>query len=69
MAKLSRINDYYTIETLAELLGIAPATLYSYISRKGIKPDKIGTTPLVKLSDLGQFKARIDNVRKLLEDA
>jgi excisionase family DNA binding protein len=64
--KLDTIGGYWTIAALAEALGVASRTLDGYIREHKVPITKMGGTPLVRLSDLDGYRARIGNVRKLL---
>jgi excisionase family DNA binding protein len=65
--KLGRINDLWTIAALADALGVATGTIESYIWRKGIPVTLLGTTRLLRLSDLDGYKVKLGTARKLLE--
>jgi excisionase family DNA binding protein len=65
--KLSSMGSYYTIASMAEALGVSPHTLDGWCREHGVKLTKLGSASLVRLEDLDSYRARIANVRKLLE--
>jgi excisionase family DNA binding protein len=65
--KLDTLGGYYTIASMAEALGVSPRALDTFIHEHGVKVTKLGGTPLVRLTDLDQYRAKIGHVRRLLE--
>jgi hypothetical protein len=65
--RLNGLVEYRTIAGWAEVFGVAPHTLETWVRAHCVKVTKLGGTPLLTIDDLDGYKARIGAVRRLLE--
>jgi hypothetical protein len=65
--KVDSLGPYFTFPAMAEALGVAPTTLRIWVARHNVPVTKLGSTPLLRLDDLGEFRVRLKLIRKLLE--